>query len=219
LTPAHGEGIVGRFFLMPSRERKRPVLQPGTGKAVGQMDVKLFVTRGSKKSKVFELRSEETIIGRQRGCDLRIPSSRVSRRHCRLSFRDDCVMVEDLASANGSFLNGVAIDDQEIARPGDLLEIGPVTFRIEYRLPTSAVQQMQPPEAHEASYLPDVIELVEEEPRPRKPKKAPESDPYLVDDDEVESEQAAPMVNFDDLAWKPPIGKDLRDLLSELEDE
>ena len=53
------------------------------------------------------LRSEETIVGRQRGCDLRIPSPLVSRRHCRLSFRDGCLILEDLASVRATIENRV----------------------------------------------------------------------------------------------------------------
>src|SRR5205807_2109285 len=100
------------------------------------------VTEGSKAAQVIRLQSEETIIGRQQGCDLRIPSSLVSRRHCRLSFRDDCLMLEDLASSNGSFVNGAAVKGQEVVRPGDLVRIGPVTFRVEYQLSSAAIQNL-----------------------------------------------------------------------------
>jgi pSer/pThr/pTyr-binding forkhead associated (FHA) protein len=174
------------------------------------MDVKLVVTGGSKPSQVIQLRSEETILGRQRGCDLRIPSAQVSRRHCRLSFRDDCLLVEDLASANGSFLNGEAIQGLQLVRPGDLLKVGPITFRVEYQLTTSAMQRMLaglPPVQHE---LVDVVELVEEV-EPVKKKKA------VAKQEAVNADEAT--VNFDDLAWEPPSGEDFRDILSELDKE
>src|SRR5207247_3921550 len=92
----------------------------------------LVVPNGRNKAQVMRLRSEEPIIGRQRGCDLRIPAADVSRRHCRLSVREGAVVLEDLASANGSWLNGVAVIGQEIVRSGDELQVGPVTFRVEY---------------------------------------------------------------------------------------
>ena len=62
----------------------------------------LVLERGSSKQQVIRLRSEETIVGRRQGSDLRIPSEQVSRRHCRLSFRDGILLVEDLASSNGT---------------------------------------------------------------------------------------------------------------------
>src|SRR5262245_18029453 len=98
------------------------------------MDVKLVIEQGSDTSKVFKLKSAETIIGRQNDCDLRIPSSAVSRKHCSLSFRDDVLTVEDLESANGTKVNGEAIEGSRVLRPGDRLEVGPVTFLVKYQL-------------------------------------------------------------------------------------
>lgn len=212
------------------------------------MDVKLVVTRGCKRSQTFQLRSEETIIGRQRGCDLRIPSALVSRRHCRLSFRGECLTVEDLASVNGSFLNGIAIEGQQVIRPGDLLEIGPVAFRVEYRLPTRAVQQKEPPVPSGAPYASEVIRLVEEEPAstpaldpqgipeviemaaevPSPPRRytEPDSDDEMLPDidmdeevQELAAEDDGQTINFDALDWRPPAGQDLRELLSDLDEE
>jgi pSer/pThr/pTyr-binding forkhead associated (FHA) protein len=187
------------------------------------MDVKLIVTGGSKQSRVIPLRSEETIVGRQRGCDLRIPSPLVSRRHCRLSFRDGCLILEDLASANGSLLNGVAVKGQEMVYPGDHLTIGPVTFRVEYQLTPVTMDNMLE-ENLPASDADDVIPLVEEEPpEPKQGKKTVAQDrPAKPKPDEPKTEVAADadvQVNFEDLGWQPPAGEDLRDLLSRLEDE
>src|SRR5712691_8213577 len=103
------------------------------------MNVILEVKRGSKKKRSLRLRSEETIVGRQSGCDLRIPSSSVSRRHCRLSFRDGYLTVEDLESSNGTYVNGEKVKGQHVVRPGDQLEIGPLTFLVKYQLSQAAV--------------------------------------------------------------------------------
>jgi pSer/pThr/pTyr-binding forkhead associated (FHA) protein len=176
------------------------------------MDVKLVVTDGSKQSKVVKLRSEETIIGRQKGCDLRIPSAQVSRRHCRLSFRDDCLIVEDLASANGSYLNGVAVEGQELVRPGDELKIGPITFRVEYRLTTTAIKRLMESGFSAQSDGPETVPLSENEPPKGKKKKGAKTAAPDADGD-------IPTINFDDLGWQPPQGEDVRDILSHMEDE
>src|SRR5437870_8147434 len=89
------------------------------------MDVKLVIERGAKNKQTLQLRSEETIVGRRDGCDLRIPSAAVSRRHCRLSFHDEFLVVEDLDSANGTYLNGERVTKPRKVKPGDRLEIGP----------------------------------------------------------------------------------------------
>ncbi len=110
---------------------------PGLSFAGAAMDVKLVVIKGSRKTREIVLRDGETIIGRQTGCGLRIPSATVSRRHCRLGIHGSLVTIEDLGSANGCFLNGTRVRSVEFVRPGDRLEIGPVTFRVEYRPPES----------------------------------------------------------------------------------
>lgn len=106
------------------------------------MDVKLVIEQGSSATKTIRLRSVETIIGRQSGCDLRIPSGAVSRKHCRLSFHDDFLTVEDLDSANGTVVNGERIEGPHVLRPGDRLEVGPVTFVVKYQLTPAAIDRL-----------------------------------------------------------------------------
>src|SRR5262249_59219762 len=113
---------------------RRRTPPPGTFAGRVAMDVKLVVEAGSTRTRLIRLRSEDTIIGRRRGCDLRIPSASVSRRHCLLSVRGDHVTVEDLASANGTFLNDARVTGRRVVRPGDRLTVGPVTFVVEYQL-------------------------------------------------------------------------------------
>jgi pSer/pThr/pTyr-binding forkhead associated (FHA) protein len=190
------------------------------------MDVKLVITAGSRKKQVLRLRSEETIVGRQHGCDLRIPSPDVSRRHCRLSMRSDCLVVEDLASSNGSYVNGVRIQGEELLRPGDSLAVGPVTFRVEYALSTAALQQLipeVPAVVEEADVVGEEIEVVDlEEDRAPRPAVAPAVvDALPVDEEEipVADEADQKTINLEDLEWKPPDNTNIHDLLSQLGDE
>ena len=116
------------------------------------MDVKLVIEQGSDATKAFRLRSAETIIGRQNDCDLRIPSGAVSRRHCRLSFRDDILTVEDLDSANGTNVNGERIEGPRVLRPGDRFDVGPVTFLVKYQLTPAAIDRLlREEELHDSS--------------------------------------------------------------------
>lgn len=77
----------------------------------------------------------ETVVGRSLDCTLKIASTQVSRRHCRILERDDGVFVEDLGSANGTFLDGSRLTPNvpTLARPGSQLAIGPATFVVEYQ--------------------------------------------------------------------------------------
>jgi pSer/pThr/pTyr-binding forkhead associated (FHA) protein len=62
---------------------------------------------------------------------LYIPLQVVSRRHCQLSQEDNSLKVRDLRSSNGTFLNGQKILDETEVKPGDRLQIGPLTFAIQ----------------------------------------------------------------------------------------
>jgi pSer/pThr/pTyr-binding forkhead associated (FHA) protein len=142
------------------------------------MDVILEVQRGSKRTRSIQLRCDETIVGRREGCDLRIPSSAVSRRHCRLSFHHDYLTVEDLDSANGTFVNGVRVLGQQVVRPGDLLEIGPVTFLVKYQLTQTAIDHLlkegTAADEETSAEIADVEEFVDVE-KVEEPAKAPPS--------------------------------------------
>jgi len=102
------------------------------------MNVRLVVERGRRRLQVVQLRQAEAVIGRERGSAVRVPSAEVSRRHCRLRVRGGVVTVEDLASVNGTFLNGARVADTQVVYPGDRLGVGPVTFVVEYELTPEA---------------------------------------------------------------------------------
>lgn len=81
-------------------------------------------------------------IGRSLDCMLRITSRLVSRRHCELCEHDGWLMVNDLRSSNGTWINGERIDQPTVVRPGDVLEVGPVRFNVLYEAPCdSRVEQ------------------------------------------------------------------------------
>ena len=107
------------------------------------MDVQLIVSKGGARAKRFQLSRETTIIGRRRDCNLCIPSSEVSRRHCLLQVQDGYLTIEDLNSINGTFLNDQRIGDKSVVYPGDRLAVGPVHFTVKYELSAEARAKLQ----------------------------------------------------------------------------
>ena len=95
------------------------------------MDFQLVVTRGRSASQSLKLQEGVTTLGRQDDCHLRIASSQVSRRHCQLFEHKGFLLVKDLGSSNGTYVNGAKIAEQRVLEPGDELGIGPVKFRVE----------------------------------------------------------------------------------------
>jgi len=63
-------------------------------------------------------------IGRDASCDLAIPDMTVSRRHAELERTQDGWLLSDLASTNGTRVNGWRVRDKVPVRPGDLVHFG-----------------------------------------------------------------------------------------------
>lgn len=80
-----------------------------------------------------ELEAYPVQLGRHPDCTLQLDSNMVSRFHAQLINRDDQVMLEDLGSGNGSFLNGkqLAANSPSPLKNGDRIKLGPIKFRFE----------------------------------------------------------------------------------------
>ena len=65
----------------------------------------------------------ELLIGRDPSCDVIIADRQVSRFHVRLTPNEDGVLLEDLGSKNGTYLNGNRLEDPVILSDGDMLQI------------------------------------------------------------------------------------------------
>ncbi|MBV8761776.1 MAG: ATP-binding cassette domain-containing protein, partial [Deltaproteobacteria bacterium] len=62
--------------------------------------------------------------------DIVLDQALVSRHHADLLWEDGKHILRDLASANGTFINGVRVEGQRPLAPGDVVQIG--TFRLTY---------------------------------------------------------------------------------------
>jgi predicted component of type VI protein secretion system len=85
---------------------------------------RLIIKQGPVPGKVFELAKQVITIGRDVKNDFVINDAEVSRSHVRLTLQSDGVLVEDLASTNGAFINGQRITNAKSLRPGDVLGLG-----------------------------------------------------------------------------------------------
>ena len=72
----------------------------------------------------------ELTIGRGSECFLRIDDDLVSRRHARLLVSEEGVTLEDLASRNGSRVNGIKSTAPASLKVGDTFEVGTQTFQL-----------------------------------------------------------------------------------------
>jgi pilus assembly protein CpaF len=84
---------------------------------------------GAERREVFD--KHEINVGRVQGNDLMLPKGNVSKRHARLLFRDGRIIVTDLKSTNGTYVNGRKIAQATIVREGDKIYVGDFVLRIE----------------------------------------------------------------------------------------
>jgi FHA domain len=87
------------------------------------------VTSGPETGRRVEL-DLEVAIGRQ-DTDLVVEDPEVSRRHAVLRRSNGSVVVEDLDSTNGTFVNGERIQSPIAVGPGDQIRVGRTTLEIE----------------------------------------------------------------------------------------
>ncbi len=105
----------GNFqHLTSSKERKQACLVQYSGNALG---------------KRYVLEGDEVSIGRSPNADIYIGESSVSRTHARFTLVGDRVEIEDLGSANGTYINDEKIDSGTLLKDGDILRLGTILLK------------------------------------------------------------------------------------------
>lgn len=94
------------------------------------MQVVLRVVGGKNDGREITIAVPRFIIGRGDTAHLRPASDLVSREHCEILFGDGKVIINDLASRNGTFVNGKQLTETHVAKSGDSLRIGRLQFEV-----------------------------------------------------------------------------------------
>ena len=117
-----------------------------------------------------------TTIGRE-GCDITLGDPDVSRRHAEIQVSNGDILISDLGSTNGTFVNGERIDQPRTLRDGDEVRIGAVVWRL--RAPAGATRIAGTMDAAEAgaatpSQATTVRPAAAPAPEPEEPPTAPQ---------------------------------------------
>ena len=115
---------------------------------------KLVVITKSLAGLSFELSANPTIIGRAQGTAFQIIEPSVSGRHCEVRLCGNEVLVRDLKSTNGTFINGHQILEAAL-KPGQILRVGLVDLRFE--APATAPAAFQAPVNPPAAKKPETV--------------------------------------------------------------
>lgn len=109
---------------------------------------------------IFPLSSDRQILGRSRSCDIRLRADTVSRLHAAFIWQGAELVLEDLGSTNGTYVNGQRVQGPRSVTPGDVVHFGAVRGELEGTLPAPT-----PPPAEAAQRVGDyTVGLVEGRP-------------------------------------------------------
>ncbi len=161
------------------------------------MKIHLSIQSPTNKSKFLTL-TKKTLIGRGADCDLKLKSELVSRHHCQILLTDSVALINDLGSANGTFIDGQKLTphrDTKLA-PGCLLSIADINFQVNYdtqnfldagsTINLTGIEALLPPNAHNFNSENDHEIKIPTDSSPSKDKAKPEenkpSETITIDD-------------------------------------
>ena len=75
------------------------------------------------------LPNKEIVVGRSSDLDMVLVEEMVSRKHARIAYEDDAVVIEDLGSTNGTFVNGEKVKRAHL-KEGDRVLIGTSILKV-----------------------------------------------------------------------------------------
>jgi pSer/pThr/pTyr-binding forkhead associated (FHA) protein len=93
---------------------------------------KLPFTDPKFAGKTYKLFLEKTTVGRSDANTLVIRDDSVSSRHCEILTYGPEIIVRDLGSSNGTFVNGARLcNQQSVLKSGQIVRIGSIEARLE----------------------------------------------------------------------------------------
>ena len=137
----------------PPRRAPMPTADDDNGRTRVRAALPKFVMRGVSGptfGKTFGVVGTLT-LGRSAECDVSIATDEISRHHAKLQVVPDGVMVEDLGSANGTFVNNQRVHGGSLMKPGDELRLDTVRFML------MSPEQMAPGAPPPRSEAPTVV--------------------------------------------------------------
>ena len=112
---------------IPSRKERRASKEkpPRKERKAAKSAPHLAITEPREgRGRIYDLGGTEVSIGRAAGCTVTVDDTFVSQLHARVYTRDGQIMVEDMGSTNGTYLNRRRVSSPVVMQPGDQLQVG-----------------------------------------------------------------------------------------------
>lgn len=93
--------------------------------------MQFVVQSGAEPGKTYDLAlNKKYSIGRQSANEIVVSDEQVSRRHAEVQAIPNGILVTDLGSSNGTFINGTRVSSPQTIGPGDTLQVGTTVLRL-----------------------------------------------------------------------------------------
>jgi hypothetical protein len=131
-----------------------------TGRNEGAMHLELVIVDGSQAGRRIPLGRNAVTFGRSAGAVISFQQDKfMSGMHLSVQYALSCIIVLDLRSSNGTFLNGQRIT-QALAVPGDVIKIGTLTMQVMIgKAPAAEPEPVEPVGSSEAPLIPATLEM------------------------------------------------------------
>jgi pSer/pThr/pTyr-binding forkhead associated (FHA) protein len=103
---------------------------------------KLVVLSAGMTGRTHELKADKTTIGRVEDNTFQIAEASVSSHHCEVLLRGSDVVIRDLNSTNGTYINGEKVSESVI-KPNQILRLGQIEMRLETDSPAAPTKKHQ----------------------------------------------------------------------------
>ena len=92
---------------------------------------RLVVLTEGYTGRAYDLKVEKTTIGRVEDNAFQIPDASVSSHHCEVILQGEDVLIRDLNSTNGTFINNEPVTGEAVLKSSGMLRLGNIELRLE----------------------------------------------------------------------------------------
>ena len=124
-APAVGVGAGAGGSSTPAPASSLPTPQTRSGPS------RLVVVEPTDQAGTLHVVNDELTIGRAAGCEITLDDTYISQLHARLFKSESGLVVEDLGSTNGTYLNRQRVTAPVVVSPGDRIQVGSIVMELQ----------------------------------------------------------------------------------------
>jgi pSer/pThr/pTyr-binding forkhead associated (FHA) protein len=102
----------------------------------------LVMSQGPQPGQTFVLDQDSLTVGRDPHNDISISDPQISRQHARIVRRGDQMVIEDMGSTNGTYINGLRLSGPHTLASGDVIGLGDVVTLTYHTVSPSATEPL-----------------------------------------------------------------------------